>query len=147
MRALLQRLFVALVFVGLSLMSSGLATAQGTLPSRLTNPTREDLVLSFEVVAFKANESKSKILIIASRGRNETNAINEYRLATAVFRFQTFLGIEPARIITAFGKRQTGATGRVDLYVGCELYYTFVPSVNRGLRLTTNDAAPKTRRV
>ena len=140
LRIFTHKLFLLFILI---VAYSGSTKGQDLFPYKYTDPACEDVYASIQEIAILANNTDDRIFVISWVGKNENYDLSNSRLKAAFFRFNTLLGFDGSRIVTATAGRSESQKGRLEFYVGSKFVIEITTRIGKNVCWTTADIAPK----
>lgn len=116
---------------------------QDLFPYKYTDPACDDVGASIQEIAMLASKNSDRIFVISWIGKNEKYDLDNSRLKEAFFRFNTVLGFDGKRIVTATGGKSDSQKGRLEFYVGSKFVMEITTRIGQDVCWTTPDIDPK----
>ncbi len=91
--------------------------------------------LYIDWLVVEAKKSKDRIFIISRPGRGEANQLSWNRLEAASFFLTDGKQIVPSQIVTAIGARTSNGIGRLEFYLGSQLFLVSEAKKGKGVCL------------
>jgi hypothetical protein len=122
--------------------------AQGQITSAKYELAKNECELAavyVEKLVSEAIKSSQRVFVISNLGKSENYKLNTVRLKGALSKL-TSMGIKEEQIVTAVGERASTSAGKVNFYVGGNLFLVIAAEKGKNICLTDGDIDPKALR-